>query len=61
VVEKEKYKCHIEETERAKKINNEVWKIILKHLGFYDFIDQVIESDLCTLLEDLFKQNKYTI
>ena len=35
----DKYKRHNEENENAKKINNEVWWIVLKFLGFYDFND----------------------
>lgn len=42
----------MDDTEKAKRINNEVWKIILKHLGFFDFVDQVMEPDICMLLND---------
>jgi hypothetical protein len=42
--------------EKAKKINVEVWKIILKHLGFFDF-NEVDHPDFNSLLEDISKPN----
>jgi hypothetical protein len=48
--------------ERAKKVNNEVWKIILKHLGFFDF-NEVDHPDFSALLvdtlEDISKPDKF--
>ena len=37
--------------ERAKKVNVEVWKIILKHIGFFDF-NEVDHPDFSALLVD---------
>jgi hypothetical protein len=37
--------------ERAKKVNVEVWKIILKHSGFFDF-NEVDHPDFSALLVD---------
>ncbi len=46
--------------ERAKKINNEVWIIILNHLGFFDF-NKFDHLDLSSLLEDISKPDKSQI
>ena len=46
--------------ERAKKINNEVWIIILDLLGFFDF-NKVYHPDLSSLLEDISKPDKSQI
>ncbi len=46
--------------ERAKKVNVEVWKIILKHLGFFDF-NEVDHPDFNSLLEDISKPNSSQI
>jgi hypothetical protein len=46
--------------ERAKKVNVEVWKIILKHLGFFDF-NEVDHPDFSSLLEDISQPDKSQI
>jgi hypothetical protein len=39
--------------EKSNKINNEVWRIILKHLGLLDFNEQEDEKDIFALLDDI--------
>ena len=38
-IDEDKYKSLIKDNEKARKINNEVWWIMLRFLGFYDFIE----------------------